>query len=65
MCVSNFPNYYGDIHIIMYTVGVLWPLEGMPTALRYIGSILPMTYPAQAMRAAMGRGTTCCHRQLY
>ena len=37
-------------------IGVLWPLEGMPTILRYLGSILPMTYPAQAMRAAMGRG---------
>ena len=37
-------------------VGVLWPLEGMPTVLRYLGSVLPMTYPAQAMRAAMGRG---------
>jgi ABC-type multidrug transport system permease subunit len=41
---------------VLVLSGVLWPLEGMPTVLRYIGSILPMTYPAQAMRAAMGRG---------
>ena len=45
------------IHVLYLPhTGVLWPLEGMPTVLRYIGSILPMTYPAQAMRAAMGRG---------
>ena len=37
--------------------GVMWPFEGMPTWLRYISGILPATYPAQAMRAIMGRGT--------
>jgi ABC-type multidrug transport system permease subunit len=41
---------------VLVLSGVLWPLEGMPTVLRYLGSALPMTYPAQAMRAAMGRG---------
>ena len=46
------------MHVMHYFLGtgVLWPLEGMPVVLRYLGSILPMTYPAQAMRAAMGRG---------
>ena len=37
--------------------GVMWPFEGMPTWLQYISGILPATYPAQAMRAIMGRGT--------
>ena len=45
--------------IFIMCSGVLWPLEGMPTVVRYIASVLPMTYPAQAMRALMGRGTGC------
>ena len=37
-------------------IGVMWPLEGMPTILRYFSYTLPVTYPAEAMRAIMGRG---------
>lgn len=29
----------------------------MPDVLRYIGETLPVTFPAQAMRAVMARGT--------
>ena len=34
----------------------MWPLEGMPVVLKYISAALPATYPAEAMRAIMGRG---------
>ena len=40
----------------MICAGVMWPFEGMPTWLRYISIALPATYPAEAMRAIMGRG---------
>ena len=43
--------------IITYNTGVIWPLEGMPKWLQYISAALPATYPAEAMRAIMGRGT--------
>ena len=37
-------------------IGILWPLEGMPDALRQISLFLPNTYPCQAMRDIMLRG---------
>ena len=43
-------------HIALIRVGVMWPFEGMPEWLRYISAALPATYPAEAMRAIMGRG---------
>ena len=51
----------------------MWPFEGMPTWLRYISGILPATYPAQAMRAIMGRGiipapdpkVLSCHKPFF
>ena len=52
------------IYVPMFTLliihthaGVMWPFEGMPNWLRYISAALPATYPAEAMRAVMGRGT--------
>lgn len=38
------------------TAGILWPLEGMPFALRQIAYFLPNTLPCQAMRDIMLRG---------
>ena len=51
----------------------MWLFEGMPTWLRYISGILPATYPAQAMRAIMGRGiilapdtkVLSCHKPFF
>lgn len=42
--------------VLLGYIGVIWPLQGMPVVLQYISSILPATYPAEAMRAIMGRG---------
>jgi ABC-type multidrug transport system permease subunit len=55
-------NTKSELYKVMLIVpqlptGVMWPFEGMPTWLQYISGILPATYPAQAMRAIMGRGT--------
>ena len=44
------------IMMLLLPTGVMWPFEGMPAWLRYISGVLPATYPAQAMRAIMGRG---------
>ena len=43
--------------LLIHPKGVMWPLEGMPLALRYISYVLPTTYAAEAMRSIMGRGT--------
>ena len=36
--------------------GIIWPIEAMPVWLQHISVILPMTLPAQSIRAIMGRG---------
>eukprot|EP00731_Ephydatia_muelleri_P031186 Em0022g700a len=46
----------GSFYPAIVLSGVMWPLEGMPLALRYISYVLPTTYAAEAMRSIMGRG---------
>ncbi|XP_014666455.1 PREDICTED: ABC transporter G family member 20-like [Priapulus caudatus] len=36
--------------------GIIWPLEAMPSALRYISIALPQTIPTDAMRGILLRG---------
>ena len=41
---------------MLYFLGILWPLEAMPDALRYISYTLPQTCACEAMRAILLRG---------
>lgn len=36
--------------------GIIWPIESMPAALRYIAYILPQTFACEAMRGILLRG---------
>ena len=36
--------------------GIFWPLESMPTALRYISQVLPSTLPIESLRSILLRG---------
>jgi len=36
--------------------GIIWPIESMPTALRYISYVLPQTFACEAMRGILLRG---------
>jgi ABC-2 type transport system permease protein len=38
---------------MQFLCGTLFPLEEMPSALRYLGQMLPLTYFVDALRAAM------------
>jgi hypothetical protein len=40
----------------MLPVGLIWPLEAIPTWLLYISYCLPMTFAGEAMRSILGRG---------
>eukprot|EP00041_Stephanoeca_diplocostata_P023505 m.579068 g.579068 ORF g.579068 m.579068 type:complete len:963 (-) comp22311_c0_seq1:316-3204(-) len=40
----------------MLLSGIIWPLEGMATGLRYVSYVLPTTWAAEAMRSIMLRG---------
>lgn len=46
----------GSFYPAIVLSGVMWPLEGMPLALRYMSYVLPTTYAAESMRSIMGRG---------
>ncbi|XP_067144157.1 LOW QUALITY PROTEIN: ABC transporter G family member 23-like [Centruroides vittatus] len=43
-----FPNFFLS--------GIVWPVEAMPYALRYISYTMPQTYAAEAMRSLFARG---------
>jgi len=45
----------------MLLSGILWPLEAMPVALRYIAYTLPQTCACEAMRAILLRGWDLYH----
>lgn len=36
--------------------GVIWPVEGMPTVLRYISQGLPLTMATTSLRSMLTRG---------
>ena len=40
----------------MILSGILWPLEAMPSLLRYVAYILPQTLACEAMRSVLMRG---------
>ncbi len=46
----------GSFYPNLLLSGIIWPLEGMPTELRYISYILPQTYACEAMRGILSRG---------
>ncbi|KAF5307919.1 hypothetical protein FQR65_LT06486 [Abscondita terminalis] len=45
--------------------GIIWPLEGMPTALRFIGYALPFGIPADGMISVMQKGWGLTYYPIY
>ncbi|XP_065841203.1 ABC transporter G family member 20-like [Oscarella lobularis] len=46
----------GAFYPVLLLSGILWPLQAMPTWLKYISYIFPTTHAAEAMRSIFGRG---------
>jgi ABC-type multidrug transport system permease subunit len=46
----------GSVFPAMIMSGIIWPLEGMPGAVRYISYLSPLTWSAEAMRSVTSRG---------
>ena len=44
--------------VLQFFIGMYFPAEYLPTYLQQIGSIIPMTYAAQAIRSVMIRNAT-------
>ena len=36
--------------------GIMWPMEGMPIALKYIAYSMPMTYAVESLRNILSHG---------
>lgn len=45
----------------MMISGILWPLEGIPMAVRVVSYVLPLTLPADAFRSVMSKGWGLFH----
>eukprot|EP00455_Lapot_gusevi_P020080 TRINITY_DN2134_c0_g1_i6.p1 TRINITY_DN2134_c0_g1~~TRINITY_DN2134_c0_g1_i6.p1 ORF type:complete len:387 (-),score=60.09 TRINITY_DN2134_c0_g1_i6:99-1259(-) len=46
----------GSFFPVMLLSGIIWPVEAIPTGLRYISMGLPTTWAANAMRSILNRG---------
>ena len=55
----------GSFYPNLLLSGILWPLEGMPTYLQTIASLLPNTKACQAMRDIMLRGWGVDREEVY
>ncbi|KAF3423827.1 hypothetical protein E2986_12469 [Frieseomelitta varia] len=51
LCVEHTNTYSKHFQ------GLIWPIEGMPKALKWLSLTLPMTIPGNALREIMHKGT--------
>ncbi|KAL1494779.1 hypothetical protein ABEB36_010323 [Hypothenemus hampei] len=55
----------GSFYPTLLLSGVIWPIEGMPTVLRYISTFLPLTLATTSLRAMMTRGWSLLEPDVY
>lgn len=46
----------GSVLPMLLISGVIWPVEGMPKAMRFISNFTPLTHTVDAMRCIASRG---------
>ncbi|GAB6022337.1 hypothetical protein CHUAL_006458 [Chamberlinius hualienensis] len=46
----------GSFYPSLLLSGIIWPIESMPSYLRYISYVVPQTYATEALRALLSRG---------
>ncbi|CAF1478403.1 unnamed protein product, partial [Rotaria sordida] len=46
----------GSVFPVFLVSGVIWPLEGMSPAMRFLSNFSPLTHPIEAMRCIAARG---------
>lgn len=52
-----FPNFA--------LAGIVWPVEGMPLVLQYLGYLLPCTLASESMRSIVTRGLGLLHAKVW
>ncbi|XP_076265826.1 ABC-type transporter snustorr isoform X2 [Rhynchophorus ferrugineus] len=55
----------GSFYPTLLLSGVIWPIEGMPTVLRYVSTFLPLTLATTSLRAMMTRGWSFLEPDVY
>ncbi|XP_056644234.1 ABC transporter G family member 20 isoform X2 [Diorhabda sublineata] len=55
----------GSFYPTLLLSGVIWPIEGMPTILRYISTFLPLTLATTSLRSMMTRGWSIVEPDVY
>ncbi|XP_026754101.2 ABC transporter G family member 23 [Galleria mellonella] len=67
-CGSYTMSYFvatGSFYPMILLCGILWPLEGMSTALRYIALTLPFTIPSKSLRDITEKGYSIADPSVY
>nr|XP_012136224.1 PREDICTED: ABC transporter G family member 20 isoform X1 [Megachile rotundata] len=55
----------GSFYPTLLLSGVIWPVEGMPTVLRYISQCLPLTMATTSLRSMLTRGWSIEEPDVY
>ena len=49
---------YVRLWLLILSIGVLWPLEGLPRSIQWISNLMPITYALIAVKAVVSKGIT-------
>ncbi|XP_063608596.1 ABC transporter G family member 20-like [Penaeus indicus] len=55
----------GIFYPLLLLSGIVWPVQGIPIALRYVSYILPQTYACDAIRAVLYKGWDITYPTVY
>ncbi|CAF3709874.1 unnamed protein product [Rotaria sp. Silwood1] len=55
----------GSIFPVLICSGIMWPLEGMPSVMRYISNFTPLTHTVEAMRCIAARSWSLTHFKVW
>lgn len=50
---------------MIFFLGLLWPLEGMPVYLKYLAYTFPFTIPSISVRNVLIKGWSFTHFEVY
>ncbi|CAB3227743.1 unnamed protein product [Arctia plantaginis] len=67
-CSSHTMSFFvatGSFYPMILLCGILWPIEGMSTGLRYIALTLPFTIPSKSLRDVTEKGASITEPSVY
>ncbi|CAH2096871.1 unnamed protein product [Euphydryas editha] len=68
LCSSYTLSFFiatGSFYPMILLCGIIWPIEGMPDALRIFSYGLPFTIPAKSLRDLMEKGSSITNPDVY